>query len=69
MNNSYNTRTTLKVGAREYEIYSLRELETLDGGNNKVKKLPYSLKILLENLLRNEDGANITKDDIAALGP
>jgi aconitate hydratase len=67
MSNSYNARTTLTAGNREYEIYSLRELEQLDGGNNQVKKLPYSLKVLLENLLRNEDGVNITKDDIDAL--
>jgi aconitate hydratase len=67
MNNTYNARTTLTAGDREYEIYSLRVLEALDGGDNQVKKLPYSLKILLENLLRNEDGVNITRDDIAAL--
>jgi len=67
MTNSYNARTTLTTGNREYEIYSLRVLEQFDGGNNQVKKLPYSLKILLENLLRNEDGVNITRDDINAL--
>ncbi|HEX2244689.1 MAG TPA: aconitate hydratase AcnA, partial [Gammaproteobacteria bacterium] len=64
MNNSYNTRTTLKVGAAQYEIHSLKHLESRF---NTINRLPYSLKILLENLLRCEDGINITQDDIAAL--
>ena len=64
MNNSYNTRTTLKVGAAQYEIHSLKHLESRF---NTVNRLPYSLKILLENLVRCEDGINITQDDIAAL--
>ena len=64
MNNSYNTRTTLKVGAAQYEIHSLKHLESRF---NTINRLPYSLKILLENLLRCEDGVNITQDDIAAL--
>src|SRR5919106_257977 len=64
MNNSYNTRTTLKVGATQYEIHSLKRLESR---LNTINRLPYSLKILLENLLRCEDGVNVTQDDIAAL--
>ncbi|MDQ3960813.1 MAG: aconitase family protein, partial [Pseudomonadota bacterium] len=64
MNNSYNTRTTLKVGAIQYEIHSLKRLESR---LNTINRLPYSLKILLENLLRCEDGINVTQDDIAAL--
>lgn len=63
MNNSYNTRTTLKIKGREYEIYSLQEL----GKQIDISKLPFSLKILLENLLRTEDGVNVSKKDIAAL--
>jgi len=62
MTEKNNAATVLKVGDREYEIFSL---DTLKG--TKVKRLPYSLKILLENLLRHEDGVNVTRDDIMAL--
>ncbi|MBI2994938.1 MAG: aconitate hydratase AcnA [Gammaproteobacteria bacterium] len=58
-----NVRTKLKVGNREYEIFSLPALEA----EFKVSRLPYSLKILLENLLRFEDGVNVTREDIEAL--
>ncbi|HEY5703845.1 MAG TPA: aconitate hydratase AcnA, partial [Gammaproteobacteria bacterium] len=64
MTDSYKTRTTLKVENKEYEIFSLPELAKQFAN---VNKLPYSQKILLENLLRCEDGVNVTKDDIAAL--
>ncbi|MBI4006779.1 MAG: aconitate hydratase, partial [Gammaproteobacteria bacterium] len=63
MTNSYNARTKLKVNSKEYEIYSLPALTK----QHDISKLPYSLKILLENLLRCEDGVNIDKSDIAAL--
>ncbi len=63
MTNSYNSRTTLKVNNKSYEIFSLPEV----GKKHDISKLPFSLKILLENLLRCEDGVNVTKDDIAAL--
>ena len=63
MTNSYNTRTTLKVNDKEYEIYSLPAL----GKQFDISKLPFSLKILLENLLRTEDGVNVNKADIEAL--
>ncbi|MGQ4575309.1 aconitate hydratase AcnA [Dermabacteraceae bacterium P7006] len=59
--NSYNAKTTLAVDGEEYEIYAL---DAVPGS----EKLPYSLKVLLENLLRTEDGANITAQHIAALG-
>ncbi|HEX2093325.1 MAG TPA: aconitate hydratase AcnA [Longimicrobiaceae bacterium] len=62
--NSFNARSTLKVGDREYEFYSLRALE---GEGIDVSRLPYSLRILLENLLRTEDGVTVTRDDILAL--
>ena len=62
MTDSYHAITTLTVGARRYEIRSLRALEA-----RNVDRLPFSLKILLENLLRFEDGVNITKADIEAL--
>ncbi len=61
---SFGARSTLTVGEREYEIFRLQALEKegLD-----VKRLPYSLRILLENLLRREDGSVVTADDIRAL--
>jgi aconitate hydratase len=59
---SFKARTTLSVGAKTYEILGLRALEELG-----VARLPFSLKILLENLLRFEDGINVTKNDIEAL--
>ncbi|NUP31105.1 MAG: aconitate hydratase AcnA [Streptomycetaceae bacterium] len=59
--NSFDARTTLNVGDESYEIFKLDKVE----GS---ARLPYSLKILLENLLRTEDGANITADHIRALG-
>ena len=62
MTNSFNTRSTLQVGNRSYEIWSLAALP-----QDKVARLPYSLKILLENLLRFEDGVNVTRADIEAL--
>ncbi len=62
MTDSFKARTTLKVGAQQYEIWSLDALKSLN-----VDRLPFSLKILLENLLRFEDGVNVTKNDIEAL--
>jgi aconitate hydratase len=62
MTDSFKARTTLSVGARRYEILGLRALQ-----GHKVDRLPFSLKILLENLLRFEDGVNVTKSDIEAL--
>jgi aconitate hydratase len=59
---SFKTRTTLNVGASAYSIHSLTALE---GG--RAARLPFSLKILLENLLRFEDGVNVTRSDIEAL--
>jgi aconitate hydratase len=58
--NSFHSRDTLKVDDQEYEIFRLDRVEGLG-------KLPYCLKILAENLLRTEDGANITQDHINAL--
>ena len=62
MRDSFKTRTALAVGAKSYEIYSLPALQGHDSG-----RLPFSLKILLENLLRFEDGVNVTREDIEAL--
>ncbi len=58
---SFGAKGTLEVGEQSYEIYRLASVE----GS---ATLPYSLKVLLENLLRTEDGANITADHIRALG-
>jgi aconitate hydratase len=62
MTDSFKARTTLKVGPAQYEILSLSALKSMN-----VDRLPFSLKILLENLLRFEDGVNVTKSDIDAL--
>jgi aconitate hydratase len=62
MTDSFNARTTLKVGAHQYDILSLTALKS-----RNVERLPFSLKILLENLLRFEDGVNVSKADIDAL--
>ena len=58
--NSFNARATLTVNDLSYEYF---RLDAVPG----CEKLPYSLKILLENLLRNEDGITVTRDDIQAL--
>jgi aconitate hydratase len=62
MTDSFKARTTLKVGANNYDILSLAALKSMN-----VDRLPFSLKILLENLLRFEDGVNVTQSDIEAL--
>src|SRR6266568_4440767 len=62
--NSFNARATLKVGTKAYEIY---RLDALDKAGVSTKHLPYSLRILLENLLRTEDGRNVRHEDIRAL--
>jgi aconitate hydratase len=62
--NSFNSRSTLKVANKEYEIY---RLDALDQQGISTKHLPYSLRILLENLLRTEDGRNVKKEDIRSL--
>jgi len=58
--NSFDAKATLQVGEESYQIFRLDAVQGSDA-------LPYSLKILLENLLRTEDGTNITDDDIRAL--
>jgi aconitate hydratase len=62
---SFNCRRTLKVGDAEYTYYSLVEAEK--NGLTGVAQLPYSMKVLLENLLRNEDGRSVTKESIQAM--
>ena len=62
--NTFGSRATLKSGNNEYEIY---RLDSLDKQGINTSKLPYSLRILLENLLRNENGKSVTADDIKFL--
>src|ERR1700685_286595 len=59
---SFKARSSLKAGSSTYQIMSLAALP-----QDKVDRLPFSLKILLENLLRFEDGVNVKKSDIDAL--
>ncbi len=62
---SFGAKGTLDVNGKSYEIYRLNAVE---GEGIDVESLPFSLKVLLENLLRTEDGEDITADDIKALG-
>ena len=62
MNDSAGARSALEVNGRQYDIWSLESL-----GRDRVARLPYSLRILLENLLRHEDGVNVTRADVEAL--
>ena len=64
MTNTFKTLSTLTVGGESVDYYSLRALEA---EFPQVARLPFSLKILLENLLRREDGAFVKADDIRAL--
>ncbi|MFK7957521.1 MAG: aconitate hydratase AcnA [Lysobacterales bacterium] len=63
MKDSFSIQSTVTVGEREYIYPSLKKL----GEQYDLSKLPFSLKILLENLLRHEDGVDITRSDIEAL--
>jgi aconitate hydratase len=63
--NSFGTRDKLNVGAQSFDIYRLEHLERQS--NESMARLPFSLRILLENLLRNEDGRFVHKEDIQAL--
>ena len=58
--NSYNTESKLKVNEKEYTYFDITKI-------SESKKMPYSIKILLENLLRNEDGVSVTKTDIESI--
>jgi aconitate hydratase len=62
---SFKSRRTLTVGSATYEYYSLPEAER--NGLAGISALPFSLKVLLENLLRNEDGRTVSADDIRAM--
>ena len=62
MKDSFDARATLRVGDHDYDYFRLDAI-----GADQARRLPFSLKILLENLLRHEDGENVTRDDITAL--
>ncbi len=62
--NSFGARATFKVGNKEYELY---RIDALDKKGISTKHLPFSLRILLENLLRTEDGRNVSESEIRAL--
>jgi aconitate hydratase len=62
--NSFQSRSSFRVGNKEYEIY---RLDALDQQGISTRHLPYSLRILLENLLRTEDGRNVAKEEVRAL--
>jgi len=62
MKDTVDARFALKVNGKDYHIWSLDSL-----GKERIARLPYSLRILLENLLRHEDGVNVTRHDIEAL--
>jgi aconitate hydratase len=64
MTNTFGARATLKVGGRTFEIY---RLNAMSAAGSDITHLPYSLRILLEDLLRTEDGVTVTRDDIEAL--
>ena len=64
MNNSFHAKATLSIGGRKYEIF---RLDALAKEGFDISRLPYSLRVLLENLLRNEDGVLVSADDIRAL--
>ena len=64
-NNSYDSRATLAVDGADYTYYRLNALAS--AGHYGVDSLPFSHKVLLENLLRNEDGVSVTTQDIAAV--
>ena len=61
---SLNTRSTLEVGGKRYDYYSLPKAAAALGD---IERLPFSMKVLLENLLRFEDGETVTNDDLRAM--
>jgi aconitate hydratase len=63
--NSFGTKSVLKVDEQSFDFFSLEALER--AGVGQISRLPFSLKILLENLLRHEDGRAVTRDDIEIL--
>ena len=63
--NSYNSLSDIKIEGKNYKFYSLQKAE--ENGLNGISKLPKSIKVLLENLLRYEDDLSVTKSQIEAI--
>jgi len=63
--NSFGAQVSLKVGQKECQIFRLSRLEDL--GLTQIDRLPFSIRILLENILRNEDGKLVTEEDVENL--
>src|SRR5436190_12879920 len=63
--NSFSAKSTLTVGSEKFEYYSLEQAEKTGAGT--LAKLPFSLKVMLENLLRFEDGSTVTTDDVRSV--
>ena len=63
--NSYNTLSNIKIDGKNYKFYSLKKAE--ENGLDGISKLPKSIKVLLENLLRYEDDLSVTKSQIEAI--
>ena len=63
--NSFNSKAALKTGSKTFTYFKLSALKSLPG--LPLEQLPYSIRILLENLLRREDGQSVSKADIEAL--
>src|SRR5215470_19617498 len=63
--NTFNSQSVLKVGNTEFDYCSLAQAEKAGAGD--VSRLPFSLKVMLENLLRFEDGVTVSADDIRSL--
>ncbi|HIA03633.1 MAG TPA: aconitate hydratase AcnA [Myxococcales bacterium] len=62
---SFGAKETLDVNGRSYTYYRLNAL--LEQGHSQINRLPFSMRVLLENLLRNEDGTSVTREDIEAI--
>src|SRR5262249_64585 len=63
--NTFNSQSSLKVGNSEFDYFSLEQAEKAGAGS--VSRLPFSLKVMLENLLRFEDGVTVLPEDIRAV--
>ena len=64
---SFKSKSTLTVGDKTYTYYSLKK--AAENGLGDISRLPASLKVLLENMLRNEDGKSVTKDCLLYTSP
>ena len=63
--NSFGSKSTLTVGNTQFDYFSLEQAEKAGAG--AIARMPFSLKVMLENLLRFEDGSTVSKEDILAL--